>query len=53
MIKFKNDTHWQCSCFFAGSTKGYTDGNGTNAQFNVPWGITIDKNNNIFVSVQQ
>ena len=35
---------------FAGSTKGYTDGNGTNAQFNVPWGITIDKNNNIFVS---
>ena len=36
---------------FAGSgTKATTDGTGTAASFNSPWGITIDSNGNLFVS---
>ncbi len=33
----------------AGSTSGYQDGIGTNAQFNYPIAICIDENNNLFV----
>ena len=36
---------------FAGSgTKATTDGTGTAASFNSPWGIAIDSNGNLFVS---
>jgi hypothetical protein len=35
---------------FAGSTAGYTDGTGTNVQFNYPIGIEIDLNNNLYVA---
>ena len=35
---------------FAGSVNGYSDGEGTNAQFSFPTGITIDSNNTIYVA---
>lgn len=35
---------------FAGGTNGTSDGNGTNAQFDLPNGICIDKFGNLFVS---
>lgn len=35
---------------FAGGTVGYNDGNGTDAQFNTPTNITIDANNNLYVT---
>lgn len=35
---------------FAGATMGYADGTGTAARFNLPVGITIDTNGNLFVS---
>ncbi len=34
----------------AGSTKGFADGNGTNAQFNAPEGIAVDKDGNVYVT---
>jgi hypothetical protein len=35
---------------FAGSTYGDVDGNGSNAMFNYPTSITIDQNDNLYVS---
>lgn len=35
---------------FAGSTAGYTDGTGTGAQFNGPYGIATDASNNVYVT---
>jgi sugar lactone lactonase YvrE len=35
---------------FAGSTAGYRDGVGTNAQFNAPSGVAIDANDNVYVA---
>ena len=35
---------------FAGSTIGYQDGTGTAAKFNLPHGIGIDSNNNLYVA---
>ncbi|MBU6402004.1 MAG: chitobiase/beta-hexosaminidase C-terminal domain-containing protein, partial [Verrucomicrobia bacterium] len=35
---------------FAGSTAGYRDGVGTNAQFNAPSGLAIDANDNVYVA---
>jgi sugar lactone lactonase YvrE len=34
----------------AGSTAGVTDGTGTNAQFNGPYGLAVDANGDIYVS---
>lgn len=34
----------------AGSTEGYVNGSGSVAHFDVPWGITIDAQGNIYVS---
>ncbi|MBJ2173216.1 IPT/TIG domain-containing protein [Aureibaculum sp. A20] len=34
----------------AGSTEGYEDGKGEEAKFNFPYGITVDKLDNIYVS---
>ncbi len=34
---------------FAGSTSGFADGQGTNAQFNSPYGLAIDSNDTVFV----
>lgn len=35
---------------FAGSTEGNDDGAGTDAKFSLPYGITIDSDNNLYVS---
>lgn len=35
---------------FAGTSYGYADGNGTNAQFHRPLGICIDSSNNLYVT---
>jgi sugar lactone lactonase YvrE len=35
---------------FAGSTEGFTDGNGGTAQFRYPGGITCDENGNVYVA---
>ena len=43
------DTVWMVSTI-AGSTKGYTDATGSNAQFNKPNGLCIDQNGNIYVA---
>jgi surface protein len=34
----------------AGSTVGYADGTGNNAQFNIPWGIVVDAIGNVYVA---
>lgn len=34
----------------AGDLAGYSDSNGTNAQFQRPGGLVLDSNNNIFVA---
>jgi len=34
----------------AGSTKGYADGVGTAAQFDLPYGVTVDSSGNIYVA---
>jgi streptogramin lyase len=34
---------------FAGTTSGYLDGTGTNAQFNSPWGIAVDSGGILYV----
>jgi DNA-binding beta-propeller fold protein YncE len=34
----------------AGSTEGFTDGTGTAAQFNHPWGVAADGNGNLYVA---
>ncbi len=31
-------------------TNGYLDGTGTGAQLNVPWGLTVDANSNLYVA---
>jgi sugar lactone lactonase YvrE len=38
---------------FAGSSRGYEDGQGTDAQFNNPLGMTIDSTNNLYVADTQ
>ncbi|MBI4662405.1 MAG: chitobiase/beta-hexosaminidase C-terminal domain-containing protein [Verrucomicrobia bacterium] len=45
----KVDTNGMVSTF-AGSTRGFRDGAGTNAQFRAPFGITIDAQNNLYVA---
>ncbi|WP_353778252.1 sterol desaturase family protein [Winogradskyella sp. 3972H.M.0a.05] len=35
---------------FAGSTQGYADGIGTNAQFNSPWALAISSDGDIYVA---
>lgn len=35
---------------FAGSAQGYADGTGTTVKFNYPYGITIDANDNLYVT---
>lgn len=35
---------------FAGGSRGYTDSNGTNAQFNAPYDLVIDSSDNIYVA---
>jgi sugar lactone lactonase YvrE len=34
----------------AGSTAGYADGIGTEAQFHMPWGLAIDASDNVYVA---
>ncbi len=34
----------------AGSTAGFADGNGSNAQFNTPYDVAVDVSNNIYVA---
>lgn len=38
---------------FAGSTQGYADGQDTSAQFNTPFDVFADANNNIYVADEQ
>ncbi|VDB01166.1 hypothetical protein S1OALGB6SA_2267, partial [Olavius algarvensis spirochete endosymbiont] len=35
---------------FAGSTKGRTDGTGTEAQFNLPHSVAVDSEGNVYVA---
>lgn len=47
--KIANDTNHTVSTI-AGSTQGFQDGDGTQAQFNLPIGLTIDNAGNIYVT---
>ncbi len=35
---------------FAGSTEGFADGIGTEAQFNLPFGVAVDSEGNVYVA---
>jgi sugar lactone lactonase YvrE len=42
----------QCVSTIAGSTAGYSDGTGTSAMFNKPYGVAVDGSGNVFVADQ-
>jgi ATP-dependent protease HslVU (ClpYQ) peptidase subunit len=49
-INFIISSQAQLVSTVAGSTQGYLDGNSTTAQFNVPLGLAVDINGNIYIA---